>query len=62
MAKKQFETPSLTIEELTAELYLSKKDLKKANQMATRRSGTSASRKGRREKQKEGVPGWVQAR
>ena len=30
MAKKQFETPSLTIEELTAELYLSKKDLKKA--------------------------------
>ena len=35
---------------------------KKANQMATRLSGTSASRKGRREKQKEGVPGWVQAR
>jgi len=33
MAKKQFETPSLTIEELTAELYLSKKDLKKANDM-----------------------------
>lgn len=33
MAKKQFETPSLTIEELTAELYLSKKDLKKANDL-----------------------------
>ncbi|MBP3577087.1 MAG: HAMP domain-containing histidine kinase, partial [Lachnospiraceae bacterium] len=33
MAKKQFESPSLTIEELTAELYLSKKDLKKANDM-----------------------------
>ena len=38
------------------------KKKKKANQMATRLSGTSASRKGRREKQKEGVPGWVQAR
>lgn len=33
MAKKQFQTPTLTIEELTAELYLSKKDLKKANDM-----------------------------
>ena len=32
MVKKQFETPSLTIEELTAELYLSKKDLKEANE------------------------------
>lgn len=31
MVKRQFETPSLTIEELTAELYLSKKDLKEAN-------------------------------
>lgn len=33
MSKKQFEAPSLTVEELTAELYLSKKDLKKANDM-----------------------------
>lgn len=33
MAKKQFEAPSLTVEELTAELYLSKKDLKKANDL-----------------------------
>lgn len=35
MAKKQFKAPSLTIEELTAELYLSKKDLKKANDLLT---------------------------
>lgn len=31
--KKQFETPSLTIEELTAELYMSKKELKKTNDL-----------------------------
>lgn len=35
MAKKQFKAPSLTVEELTAELYLSKKDLKRANDLLT---------------------------
>lgn len=33
MPKKPFQTPSLIIEELTAELYLSKKDLQNANDL-----------------------------